>query len=129
MRLDHLLSKEHLPPTPFRGGWQGPVSSSVRLGAGARGWNINTAPGAARTGQYSPASVGLGTPVRVAGLVPGALLGPEGPDTPLLGAFVVPVVGGRLLGAASGVHIDQVAWFSRPLVSGAPGVGVVSVVA
>ena len=49
MRLDHLLSKEHQPRLTdhrLRRGLVvrvgGPVSSDVRSGAGAQGWNINT---------------------------------------------------------------------------------------
>ena len=81
MRLDHLLSKEHLVSAVHRlvgGGWSRRLIRTERVRRVAHGWNIDSAVGSdASDLQYT----GFAWLERVGGGAAGwcTLLGPEGP--------------------------------------------------
>ena len=75
MRLDHLLSKEHLTRPASVGSCRGHAPAE-RVGGGAQGWNINYGgPLGPASRQYS-FGMERAPPGRVGR--PGTLLGPEG---------------------------------------------------
>ena len=83
MRLDHLLSKEHLARRVLRGG-MGPGAGSRRtFSPVAHGWNIDSAVGSAASDLSTPGPSWFGLE-RVGGERVGwcTLLGPEGPGFP-----------------------------------------------
>ena len=84
MRLDHLLSKEHLASgvlvlCGWGGGVQGWPAAAVRAVGVAHGWNIDMRAVVLGSGPLVPPGDWWGTRVLgVGGAVRGTLLGPEG---------------------------------------------------
>ena len=98
MRLDHLLSKEHLLREPRFAAARTRIAGA-RSAAGAHGWNIDLGVRRSSSAQYDPS--GSGT---AAGDSPGTctLLGPEGPGTANVaggGAYGPTLPGGGRRGA------------------------------
>ena len=79
MRLDHLLSKEHVPVRLYTAEHTGQVSTETNVSAGAHGWNIDI-----DTDRIDPVQVRPGLPGKertgLGWTVCCTLLGPEGPE-------------------------------------------------